>query len=139
MINAVRVYPHYIGYFNATVGSDHGWQVLHDSNIDWGQDLVRLRAWMDANGVARVKLSYFGSADPALYLDYDPLPGNPRHLDLWTDPPFDIVNPESGVYAISVQSLIGVVGQAWTHDRFAFFREREPTVRIGGIWVYVVE
>lgn len=139
VVTTVRVYPHYVGYFNLTVGQENGWEVLHDSNIDWGQDLVRLRTWMDENGIERVKLSYFGSADPTLYLNYDPLPGNPRHLDLWTEPPFDITNPESGVYAISVQSLIGVVGQPWTHDRFAFFRAREPDIRIGGIWVYVLE
>lgn len=139
VVTSVRVYPHYISYFNLTVGQQNGWQVLHDSNIDWGQDLVRLRAWMDQNGVEKVKLSYFGSADPTLYLPYDPLPGNPRHLDLWTEPPFDIANPEHGVYAISVQSLIGVVGQEWTHDRFAFFRAREPDARVGSIWVYVIE
>ncbi len=139
MITAVRVSPHYVGYFNWTVGQENGWQVLHDSNIDWGQDLMRLRNWMDENEIEKVKLSYFGSADPTLYLPYDPLPGNPRHLDLWTVPPFDIADPERGVYAISVQSLIGVVGQEWTHDRFAFFRAREPDARVGSIWVYVIE
>ena len=47
-----------------------------DSNLDWGQDLKRLAAWMRENGVPRLKLSYFGSAVPAYYgIDAEALPG----------------------------------------------------------------
>jgi hypothetical protein len=37
--------PHWIGYFNEAVGGwRHGHRYLADSNLDWGQDLLRLRA-----------------------------------------------------------------------------------------------
>jgi hypothetical protein len=38
---------------------------LLDSNLDWGQDLERLRRFLQENKVATVYLSYFGRADPA--------------------------------------------------------------------------
>jgi hypothetical protein len=38
-----------------------------DSNIDWGQDLIRLKDWMAAHGVDEIDLAYFGTADPRAY------------------------------------------------------------------------
>ena len=66
--SVLRVHPHYLGYFNELAGGPSGgWRYLVDSNLDWGQDLKALKRWMDDHGVARVKLSYFGAADPDYY------------------------------------------------------------------------
>jgi hypothetical protein len=50
-LSAVSVsvqHPSYIGYFNeAAGGSEQGWWHLADSNVDWGQDLLLLRDWLD--------------------------------------------------------------------------------------------
>ncbi|MCP3980071.1 MAG: hypothetical protein GY716_12265 [bacterium] len=60
--------PRYLSYFNLSVGGPGaGWRYLADSNVDWGQDLIRLRGWMRGNGVQHVHLAYFGTADPAAY------------------------------------------------------------------------
>jgi hypothetical protein len=60
--------PRYLSYFNVLAGGPGGgWRYLVDSNIDWGQDLPRLRSWMDAHRVEKVHLAYFGTADPAAY------------------------------------------------------------------------
>jgi len=40
---------------------------LDDSNIDWGQDLIRLARWEDEHKIDSVKLAYFGTADPTYY------------------------------------------------------------------------
>jgi len=74
---ALGVHPYYLAYFNELAGGpSQGYRLLVDSNLDWGQDLKGLKAWMDAHGVTRLKLSYFGSADPAYYgIDADRLPG----------------------------------------------------------------
>jgi hypothetical protein len=73
----LRNHPHHLAYFNEIAGGpENGWRVLVDSNLDWGQDLKRLGAWMEARGVEKIKLSYFGSADPAYYgIDCERLPG----------------------------------------------------------------
>lgn len=73
----LRTHPHHLAYFNEIAGGPaNGWHALVDSNVDWGQDLKRLKVWMDEHAVTHVKLSYFGSADPAYYgIDCERLPG----------------------------------------------------------------
>ncbi len=57
--------PHHLAYFNApTLAVAPRERVLTDSNLDWGQDLARLKRYMDANGIENVKLAYFGMASP---------------------------------------------------------------------------
>ena len=137
---SLLAYPHYLGYFNPIVGRDNGWQVLGDSNIDWGQDLIRLRNWMADEGITQVKLSYFGSARPDFYVQYAPLPSFPNyHRDLWEAVPFDTVDPEQGVYAISVANLHELHHQNPTNKTvFSFFREHEPDERIGSFNIYKI-
>ena len=37
--SSLRVYPHYLAYFNEAIGGPlQGWRYLIDSNLDWGQD-----------------------------------------------------------------------------------------------------
>jgi hypothetical protein len=65
----VRVHPSYIAYFNEIVGGpDGGTEWASDSNLDWGQDLKRLVKFMDARGIERIHLNYFGSAVTDEYL-----------------------------------------------------------------------
>ena len=134
------LHPHYLSYFNVVAGGPaNGSQVLIDSNIDWGQDLKRLDEWMAENDVDKVKLAWFGTADPDYYgIEYEPLPGLPHHFDLWWDAPFDTLDPEPGIYAISVSNLWELPLTEKTV--FASFREREPDDRIGySILIYRVD
>ncbi|HEX6386090.1 MAG TPA: phospholipid carrier-dependent glycosyltransferase, partial [Anaerolineae bacterium] len=102
LFSDLLIHPHYLSYFNAAAGGpENGHNILIDSNIDWGQDLLRLKAWMAANEVAEVKLAWFGTADPAYYgIDDQPLPGFPRnrYYSLWANPPFNPEAPEPGIY-----------------------------------------
>lgn len=141
ILSNVVVYPHYVGQFNGIVSTARGWEALADSNVDWGQDLLRLRAWADKNNVETLKLSYFGAADPSVYLDYSPLPGFPTyHRDIWEAVPFNTSSPEPGVYAISVANFHELHHQAPENKVvFRWFRERQPDARIGSFHVYIVE
>lgn len=134
-----RTHPHYINYFNMFVAQDRKWGILGDSNIDWGQDLYRLNDWIVENKIESIKLSYFGSAPPKYYLDYDysPLPGDKIHRDLWWAVPFNRGNPEEGVYAISSHNLLEMPLSA-DKTVYAWFREREPDVRVGSINIYII-
>jgi hypothetical protein len=67
-VSAVLATPGYLSYFNVLAGGKRGAaHHLVDSNLDWGQDLGRLRAWMDRHDVHEIDLAYFGTADPAAY------------------------------------------------------------------------
>lgn len=140
VITTIVIYPHFLSYFNVLGGGpENGYFVLIDSNVDWGQDLIRLQQWMSVNEVEQVKLSYFGSADPAYYgINYEPLPGLPRHFDLWWNVPFDPAAPESGVYAISASNVWELPLQEEKYV-FPWFRAREPDDRVGySILIYDV-
>jgi hypothetical protein len=39
-------FPHYIGHFNGLVTRSQAYRCLVDSNVDWGQELPRLAAWL---------------------------------------------------------------------------------------------
>jgi len=67
-VSSLRAWPDYISYFNEVSGGpQEGHRWLGDSNLDWGQDLIELRDYMEEHGVDEVRLSYFGTADPTHY------------------------------------------------------------------------
>jgi hypothetical protein len=81
IIAAIGIFPDHLSYFNESAclaghpskigldgGSACGVYWLDDHNVDWGQGLVRLKAWLDRHGQGRpVRLAYFGSFPPAAY------------------------------------------------------------------------
>lgn len=142
LLETLTIHPHYLSFFNVAAGGPaNGPGLLVDSNVDWGQDLLRLRTWMQANGVDSLKLGWFGAADPAYYgLHYEPLPGFPlpQFYGLWLAPPFDPTAPEPGLYAISASSLWE---SHWGQKSiYPWFRARPPDDRIGySIWIYRIE
>ncbi len=59
--SAWRIHPHQLSFFNLLVGgAQNGHRYLDDANIDWGQDLPGLKAYMVQAGVGEV--AYLGSA-----------------------------------------------------------------------------
>jgi len=79
LIEPALVYPHTLAFFNVLAGGpSHGSEYLVDSNLDWGQDLKGLKAWMTTHAVSHINLAYFGFADPHYYgIDCTFLPGSP--------------------------------------------------------------
>jgi 4-amino-4-deoxy-L-arabinose transferase-like glycosyltransferase len=135
IVSDLLIHPHYLSYFNVAAGGpEQGRQIVVDSNIDWGQDLLRLKSWMEDNQVDEVNLGWFGSADPGYYgIKHRPLPGLGRDpfFPLWWDVPFDRVNPEPGVYAISVTNLWELPLSEGERSVYGWFRERQPDEQIG--------
>jgi hypothetical protein len=76
LAGTLSVFPHYLAYFNELIGGPaNGYKYLAESNLDWGQDLKSLKTYMTENGIDRITLGYFGSADADYYgIDYDYLP-----------------------------------------------------------------
>jgi hypothetical protein len=76
--------PHSLSYFNVLAGGPRGGHAhLVDSNIDWGQDLVHLRRWIDRHPEARpLHLAYYGTLDPRhLGIEYTLPPRMPRRQE----------------------------------------------------------
>lgn len=98
--------PGYLSYFNFLAGGPRGaWHHVVDSNIDWGQDLLRLKTWMAAQRVADVDLAYFGTADPRAYgIRYRKVA---QFIDFAPDLP--VTRPAPGrILAVSVTLLQGL-------------------------------
>jgi hypothetical protein len=126
----IAVAPRYLQFFNeAAGGPDRGHRVLIDSNIDWGQDLIRLREYMDAHHIDRVGLAYFGRVDPAVYgIRYTPLERGISH----------------GKAVVSASFLMGrpyfwILGgrMRWVPARtYEWLQAYPPVARIGSMFVF---
>ncbi len=127
----VLVYPKYLSYFNELAGgTNNGYKILTDSNLDWGQDLKRLAKWVDEKNIKKIKLDYFGGSVPEYYL------GN--KYERWTSR----LGPTKGWIAVSATYL---QNSRWYHltlgePDYNWLREKEPKAIIGGsILVYYIE
>ena len=76
--------PYFLSYFNEFGGGIwNGYHYVTDSNYDWGQDLLRLQAWVNAHPeVDKIAVDYFGGGNPKYYLgakevDWSSSKGNP--------------------------------------------------------------
>ena len=129
--------PHYLAFFNQFIGGlRNGQKYLVDSNLDWGQDLKGLKAWMDGHGVGHINLSYFGTADPAYYkIDCTYLPGGPFFAD-----PLVKSADLPGYVAVSVTNLRGVYFTESTRQIYQKLLSTEPVAIIGySIYIYRVQ
>ncbi len=127
MLATVRNAPDSLAYFNFVAGgTENGYKLLSDSNVDWGQDLPELARLQkdrplrdDGAQNPTVALSYFGLVDPALY--------GVRSRPLSS---FDA--NENGVIAISVHHLNGITPFTRVDpDILARLRESEPFAHAG--------
>jgi uncharacterized SAM-binding protein YcdF (DUF218 family) len=66
LFEVARVHPHEIAFFNSAAGGPaRGARWLNDSNLDWGQDLLRLcRALRAAGKSGETTIAYFGGGVP---------------------------------------------------------------------------
>jgi hypothetical protein len=109
VVEAVGIYPDHLSYFNESacllespskIGWDGGSRCgplwLDDSNIDWGQGLKQLHAWVDRYGYGRtLHLSYFGEYPPEGYgIRYQQLDVNTLFR-----------KPAPGLYALSAHMV----------------------------------
>jgi len=132
MLLSIRYHPEHLSYFNELAGGPLGGREhLLDSNLDWGQDLGRLKKHLDGQPArsgagSEIGLAYFGTVPPgALGIRYQIPPGNV---------------PQPGRYAVSVNFEQGRPHWVRTPDgkiqpvdigQFAYFSSFQPVVRIG--------
>ncbi len=136
--------PHWLSYFNAFAGgSQNGHRWFADSNVDWGQDLKFVEAWIERHPDVKgnIHLAYFGGFSPgAVGLEYAT---PPAYVDgVSNNTFFDEASsgPLPGWYIISKNYLVGhpmpVPAQDGTlkHHRwepYTYFQMFEPVDSIG--------
>lgn len=54
VVDAVRAYPNYMSFMNPLTLGRPGWQMLSDSNVEWGQDVGALAKYLRAHGETKV-------------------------------------------------------------------------------------
>lgn len=128
-------YPHTLAFFNVLAGGPSGGiAYLVDSNLDWGQDLKPLKAWMDEHHVEDINLAYFGHADPHYYgIRATFLPGAPG----WSDPELRQPPRLPGYVAVSATFLQGVYAETEAQRQYYKGLLAHRPVAIIGHSIYV--
>ncbi len=138
--SSLFTYPHSLSYFNELVGGPRNghWHLL-DSNIDWGQDFLYLKAWAERHPEARpVRAAGFFGVVPLTevgLVDYHPrlarlAASKSPHLD-------DEDYLEPGWYAVSAHRLHGGVGDLTSAAPLETLLHLEPVGSAGySIYIY---
>jgi hypothetical protein len=125
-------YPHSLSYFNELVGGPrHGAKHLLHSNIDWGQDLLKLKWWLDEHPEARpITIKCFGIVTPKhLGIDYSELD---QEFDVTPDDTNrTLPNISPGWYALSMNTIYGYGPQHGESNPFSRFKTIRPIATIG--------
>jgi uncharacterized protein YbdZ (MbtH family) len=63
VISSALAHPDYLAYFNEFGGKDPS-RLLVVGDLDWGQDLTRLSAYLRENNIKHISIAYEGFYDP---------------------------------------------------------------------------
>lgn len=136
-ISVIGIYPHFLAYFNEVAGGPNkGYVYTVNSNLDWGQDLKRLKKWVDLNNIEEIYVDYFGGSDPKFHLKekYKEWSGarDPREI-------------EKGSYlAVSATFYQGgrgrpVKGFDQSHSHYLWLSEKDLVKKIGySIFIFYI-
>lgn len=125
-VESLSRYPHYLAFFNVFAGGpSRGPEYLVDSNIDWGQDVKKLKAYLETQGNPPLCIDYFGTAKLRAY--------EIREGYLPRTDPAEIERMDC-LAAISVTLLKGLyIDPTW----YRYLDSRQPIAKIGwSIYVY---
>ncbi|MBN2197689.1 phospholipid carrier-dependent glycosyltransferase [Candidatus Wolfebacteria bacterium] len=103
------VYPHFLSYFNQLAGgTNNGYQYATDSNYDWGQDLLRLKNFIDnpptgEEKIEKIAIDYFGGGNPKYYLQ--------DKVEYWWSSKGNPIKDEIKWLAVSINTIQGALGK----------------------------
>jgi hypothetical protein len=138
VVSVLSIYPHFLAYFNELAGGpNQGYIYTVNSNLDWGQDLKRLKDWVDENKIDKIYVDYFGGGDAKYYLKekYAPWWGTRDSKEF----------PKGNYLAVSATFLQGgrgepVVGFDQPYGYYRWLDKYQPITKIGySIFVYYIE
>jgi 4-amino-4-deoxy-L-arabinose transferase-like glycosyltransferase len=110
-VSTTVAHPDYLAWFNEAAGEEPE-RIAVDSNLDWGQDLLRLRAEVRRSRIEPLHLAYFGSANAtAHHVAHLPVPEDNRCIAGW----------------VAISETMRVT----QHDHYAWLDAYRPVKRIG--------
>jgi hypothetical protein len=130
-ISSLSVYPTSLGYFGALGGGvENGHRHLLHSNVDWGQDMLRLKQWAANHPTARpLHVACMGYVDPR-YLGIDCASVVMCAFEPTLRPPA----LPAGWYAVSICAIYA------TDQGLDAFRDMQPIDRVGTtMYIYRLE
>jgi hypothetical protein len=139
IFSIVRIYPHFLSYCNQLAGGPNNcYLYVVNSNLDWGQDLKRLKKWVEENKIDKIYVDYFGGGDLKYYL-------KEKYLPWWgTRNPAEL--PKGSYLAVSANQLQGgrafpVKGYELPSDFYNWLYRYEPPIeKIGySIFIYRID
>lgn len=127
---AASVAPYFMSYFNPLGGGpENGWRHLVDSNIDWGQDILHLKTWLDEHPEVRpIGVSSYNNL----------LQPKDAGIDAVAVPE----EPTPGYYAVCVNYVAGsTYGRKHllpgTNGPYAYFQRLTPIAKAGySMYIY---
>jgi 4-amino-4-deoxy-L-arabinose transferase-like glycosyltransferase len=126
-VESMKIYPHYLAFFNAAAGgSATGPRYLLDSNIDWGQDMKKLKAYMVSHDLPYVCAVLFGNASSQYYgVDWKPVPKT------------DDLEGRTNMDCVVAANVTPLYGLYVPQEDYRWLRELQPAERIGySIYLY---
>ena len=128
----VSIIPDHLSYFNQVAGGpENGIEWLDNSNVDWGQGLKQLRAYLQSHRIEDYAYCYFGTGRPQFY----GITG--RRI---TDMDF-FVRPTRGLVILSAQCIPrgrNVLDKVFGESPLNWLRHQKPVTIIGHAY-YVYE
>ena len=139
-IEAVRAFPDHVSYMNQLASRHPHWWYLSDSNVEWGDDIPALAAYLRARGETRVRANFLGDFIILQHYGVQPLimanetgeePEKTRYVAIGA----------SYLNGSTVTEVLTIEGRPATEsERVNFFneyRQRKPEAVFGGsIYLY---
>jgi Dolichyl-phosphate-mannose-protein mannosyltransferase len=138
VVSSLRVFPTYIAYSNELWGGPaNTYKYLSDSNVDWGQQLKSVKAYLDQRHAKNCWFAYFGEVviDPHYY----GIPCKPLTTisTVWLQPSIDVPASIDGPVLISAGVLSGYEFGPGSLNPYDQFQRLSPTAVIEhGVFVF---
>ncbi len=134
IISVVSVWPSFLAYFNEIAGGPNsGYKFVVDSNLDWGQDILRLSQFIEKNNIKEIKMDYFSGAPAEYYIKTAKITF------------FNREKPQKGWLAISATILMGAcrgdkIPCSYSERVYTWLDSYKPVAKIGySIFVYDIK
>jgi hypothetical protein len=125
-ISGAGSHPDYLGYFNEIAG-DHPERILIDSDLDWGQNIIRLSRRLRQLGATQVAFSEFNFT-PLQLMVWPGLPNVQPINPLFPADGWNVVSPTRWR-----KENYGI-----TDNRQPWFPNFRPVEKVGALWLYYI-
>lgn len=132
VFEAARTFPNYIPYMNQLASNHPPWWYLSDSNVEWGDDVGELAAYLKARGETRVRAALSGGRITLTEYNLEYIDLLPENGGAVSDARYTAIGAaflNGSVVAVDEKIPGRRPGEAMNY--FAAYRERKPEAIFG--------